>query len=202
VLRLRKQRAKNFICHLLFSAGTPMLLGGDEVLRTQGGNNNAYCQDNETSWLDWRLVETNRAFFEFVRKAIAFTRKFPVFQRRSFFSGRDVNKDNRPDIRWYGFDLEEPRWGDSECRTLAYQLDGAEADTGAGDYLVFVIFNANWDMHRIQLPDPGATRRWRRVVDTSLPDGEDFLSEGLEVETKSPDHYIAEARSTVVLLAR
>jgi glycogen operon protein len=202
VLRLRKQRAKNFICHLLFSAGTPMLLGGDEVLRTQRGNNNAYCQDNETSWLDWRLVETNQGFFEFVRKAIAFTRRFPVFQRRSFFSGRDINKDDRPDIRWYGFDLDEPRWGDSECRTLAYQLDGAEADTGAGDYLVFVIFNANWDAHRIRLPHPGGTRLWRRVVDTSLPDGEDFLSDGLEVETKSADHYIAEARSTVVLLAR
>jgi glycogen operon protein len=203
VLRLRKQRAKNFLCHLLFSAGTPMLLGGDEILRTQGGNNNAYCQDNETSWLDWGLLEKNRGFFEFVRKAIAFTRRFPVFQRRSFFSGRDINRDDRPDIRWYGHDLDEPRWGDPECRTLAYQLDGAEADIGAGDYLIFVIFNADWKTQKIRLPPPGGTRRWVRVVDTSLDDGLDFLTEGADVETTNPHHhYVARERSTVVLLAR
>jgi isoamylase len=137
-----------------------------------------------------------------VKEAILFTRRFPVLQRRSFFSGRDVNRDNRPDIKWYADDGGEPRWGDPNCRTIAYQLDGAEADTGSGDYLVFVILNASWNVHRVSLPDPGASRRWYRVVDTSLEDGKDFLAEGKEVALDPSDHYVAANRSTVVLLAR
>jgi isoamylase len=202
VVRLREQRAKNFICHLLFSAGTPMLLGGDEGLRTQGGNNNAYCQDNAISWFDWDRLEKNRAFCTFVKRAIAFTRRFPVLQRRTFFSGRDVNKDGRPDVRWYGRNLDEPPWRDPECRTLAYQLDGAEADTGAGNYLVLVILNASWSAHAIRLPEPASRERWYRVVDTSLSSGEDFVAEGQEVLLEAKDAYLAGPRSTVVLLAR
>jgi isoamylase len=202
VLRLRRQRAKNFVCQLLLSAGTPMMLGGDELLRTQRGNNNAYCQDNEISWFDWNLRARNAEFFDFVKKAIAFTRRFPALQRRDFFSGRDINNDQRPDIKWYGFCLDEPRWGDPECRTITYQLDGAEADAGAGDYLLFVILNASWNAHDVQLPDPGAPRKWRRVVDTTLEAGEDFVIEGREVLIDPSDHYIAGPRSTVVLLAQ
>jgi glycogen operon protein len=202
VLRLRKQRAKNLVCQLLLSAGTPMMLGGDEILRTQRGNNNAYCQDNDISWFDWSLRATNADFFEFVKKAIAFTRRFPALQRRDFFSGRDINHDLRPDIKWYGFGLDEPPWGDPECRTIAYQLDGAEADAGAGDYLLFVILNASWNAHKIQLPDPGAPRRWRRAVDTSLGTGEDFADEGREIPLDPSDHYVVGPRSTVVLLGQ
>jgi glycogen operon protein len=200
--RLRRQRAKNFICHLMFSAGTPMLLGGDELLRTQRGNNNAYCQDNEISWFDWSLRTKNRDFFEFVRRAIAFRRKYPVLMRRAFFTGRDINKDSRLDIQWYGMDLAPPDWGNPDLRTIAYQLDGAETDQGAGDYLVFVILNASWNAHGVRLPDPGSTRRWRRVLDTSLEAGEDFLPDGRELLLEPADHYVASARSTVVLLAR
>jgi isoamylase len=202
IARLRVRRAKNFVCHLLFSAGTPMLLGGDEALRTQGGNNNAYCQDNAIGWFDWDRLEQNRAFFTFVKRAIRFTRRFPVLQRRTFFSGRDVNKDGRPDVRWYGDNLDDPRWGDPECRTLAYQLDGAEADTGAGDYLVFVILNASWNTHSVRIPEPGPQERWYRVVDTSRADGDDFLPEGGEIELETQDRCTAAPRSTVVLLAR
>jgi glycogen operon protein len=198
VLRLRRQRAKNFILHLLFSAGTPMLLGGDEMLRTQGGNNNAYCQDNAISWFDWTLLEKNADFYRFVKEAIAFTRRYPVLLRRTFFSGRDVNADERPDIKWYGFDLDEPRWSDPELRALAYQLDGAEADRGSGDYLVFVILNADWNPCMIRLPPAGRDRHWHRVADTSRAQGDDFH----EVLLDPDDHYLASPRSTIVLLAR
>jgi glycogen operon protein len=200
VLRLRRQLAKNCICHLFLSAGTPMLLGGDELLRTQGGNNNAYCQDNAISWYDWTLTEKNRDFFDFVKKVIAFTRRWPVFQRRAFFSGRDTNRDDRPDIRWYGPNLAQPAWGDPELRTLAYQLDGAEADRGAGSYLVFVIYNADWQGKAMRIPEPGAGRRWYRVTDTSLPADADFVADG--VELVPADTYLASPRSTVLLLAR
>ena len=202
VNRLRRQRAKNLICQLMFSAGVPMLLGGDELLRTQRGNNNAYCQDNEISWYDWSLRQKNRDFFEFVRKAIAFTRRYPALQRRTFFSGRDTNKDQRHDIDWFGLDLNGPHWGDPELRTIAYQLDGAEADYEKGDYLVFVILNASWHDKHVKIPLPGPSRRWRRVVDTSLEPGEDFLPDGRELLLDPADHYVAKSRSTVVLLAR
>jgi glycogen operon protein len=200
VLRLRRQLAKSFVCQLLFSAGTPMLLGGDELLRTQHGNNNAYCQDNEISWYDWSFTRKNRDFFEFVKKAIAFTRRWPVFQRRSFFSGRDSNRDERPDIRWYGMNLDQPSWGDPELRTLAYQLDGAEADRGRGSYLVFVILNADWQQKSVRIPEPGAGRRWPRIVDTSLAAGDDFVPDGRVLDPA--EGYLANGRSTVVLLAR
>jgi glycogen operon protein len=195
------QRAKNLVLDLLFSAGTPMLLGGDELLRTQRGNNNAYCQDNAISWFDWKLREKNAGFFEFVKNAIAFTRRYPVLQRRTFFTGRDINADQRPDIKWYGFDLDEPRWHDPELRTVAYQLDGAEADRGAGDYLVFVILNADWNPCTVRIPPAGEGRKWHRVVDTSrgaTGTDDDFRETLLDPD----DIYLASPRSTIVLLAR
>jgi glycogen operon protein len=199
VVALRRQRAKNLICQLMFAAGTPMLLGGDELLRTQRGNNNAYCQDNELGWIDWGLRETNADFFGFVQKAIAFTRRFPALQRKTFFSGTDINRDNNLDIRWFGTNLDEPRWGDPELRTIAYMLDGAEAPWKAGDYLLFVMLNAASYAVSVQVPPAGRARRWRRVIDTSLPAPEDFLLDEL-VTPDAQDYYIASPRSTVVLV--
>ncbi len=202
IQKLRRQRAKNLVCQLMFSAGTPMLLGGDEMLRSQRGNNNAYCLDDDTNWFDWKLRDDNKDFFEFVKAAIRFTRRYPVFQRRSFFTNRDSNADGRPDIRWYGLDLDAPAWGDPELRTLSYQLDGAEAENRAGSYLVFVILNAHWEPRRVRVPEPGGSRRWYRAVDTSLEPGSDFHRDGEETLLAPADHYVASSRSTVVLLAR
>jgi glycogen operon protein len=217
VLKLRHRRAKNLVCDLLFSAGVPMLLGGDELLRTQRGNNNAYCQDNELGWIDWRGVERERGFLDFVKKAIRFTRRWPVLQRRRFFTGQDASGDGRPDIRWYGLDLDAPAWGDPDLRTLSYQLDGAESETVSGtwsgsaaekpasqtgSYLLFVILNAHWAARTVRIPEPGDGRRWYRVVDTHRDAGDDFKAEGEEPLLDPQDHYVANARSTIVLLAR
>jgi isoamylase len=198
IARLRRQRAKNLMIQLLFSAGTPMLLGGDELLRTQRGNNNAYCQDNDVSWFDWTARDRNADFFGFVKSAIAFTKRYPALQRKTFFSGIDANLDQFVDLRWYGFDLDDPRWGDPELRTIAFLLDGAENAT-AGDYLLFIIHNASWHPMTIRIPAPGPTRSWRRVVDTSLPT-DDFIIDG--VALAPADIYLASPRSSVVLLAR
>jgi glycogen operon protein len=202
IVRLRTQRAKNFVCQLFFSAGTPMLLGGDEFLRTQRGNNNAYCQDNDISWFDWTLRDRNRDFFEFVKKTIRFTRRYPALERRTFFSGKDTSGDQRPDIRWYGYDLDDPRWDDAELRVLAYQLDGAEADEERSPYLLFVILSADWNARTVRIPGPGEGRVWHRVVDTSCDAGDDFRPEGEEAPLTPADHYIVNPRSTVVLIAR
>src|SRR6185503_11880603 len=169
---------------------------GDELLRTQDGNNNAYCQDNEISWFDWTLREQNADFFEFVRRMIAFHRRYPVLQRRTHFTGADVNDDHFHDLRWCGFELDEPRWGDPELRTIAYLLDGAEHST-PDDYLVFVIHNASWHTVSVRIPPPGAPRAWHRVLDTSLH-GDQLRLDGEEQVLDPEDHYVASPRSSIV----
>jgi isoamylase len=200
ILALRRQLVKNYLCYLLFSSGTPMLLGGDEFLRTQQGNNNAYCQDNPLSWFDWKQVEQNQEMIDFVRKAIALTRRCTILQRRQFFLGQDLDADRIPDLSWYGLQLNPPNWGEPELRTICYLLDGGEERSGLGEYLLFLIYNADYQGHGVALPPMEGGKRWRRVVDTSLPSGEDFSEPGQEVPLAPPDIYLINSRSTVVLL--
>ncbi|HSB68436.1 MAG TPA: glycogen debranching protein GlgX [Candidatus Methylomirabilis sp.] len=202
VIRLRRQQVKNFACFLLFAAGTPMILGGDECFRTQRGNNNAYCQDNEIGWFDWGEVERHRDILTFFRKAIALTRRYPVLQCRKFFTGRDSNGNGIPDIQWFGGNLGEPAWNDPELHTLCYMLDGGEESAAAGDYVLFVILNADFRPQHVRLPNLPSGKRWQRIIDTSLAAGEDFLDEGREVPIDPPGQYIANPRSTVLLLGK
>jgi glycogen operon protein len=200
VNRLRRQLAKNHLCVLLFSAGTPMLLGGDEFLRTQRGNNNAYCQDNELSWFDWDRAADNRDMVEFLRQAIALTRRCTILQRRKFLLGRDLNSDRVSDITWYGTDLGRPAWDDPELRTLCYQLDGGEEPSALGDYRLFVIYNADHRVQGVKLPPLPEPKRWRRILDTSLDPGQEWCEPGREVVIEPADHYLANPRSVVVLI--
>jgi glycogen operon protein len=193
---------KNHACYLLFACGTPMLLGGDEFGRSQGGNNNAYCQDNEISWLDWNLAARNGELLEFFRKAIAFTRRFPVLQCRKFFLGTDLDADSVPDLTWFAPDLGEPVWRDPEARTLCYQLDTSEKGGAEEARRLFLILNGDYRAQWVKLPALGPSLAWYRAIDTSLAAGEDFMEPGAEVPIDPGDHYIANPRSTVVLLAR
>lgn len=202
ILSLRKQLAKNHACCLLFACGTPMILGGDEFGRSQQGNNNAYCQDNEISWLDWNLASRNGGLMEFFRKAIAFTRRFPVLQSRKFLLGKDLDDDGVPDLTWFAPDLGEIQWGNPEMRTLCYQLDSSEEGTHADAERLFFILNGHFEPQSVKLPPLGPARGWHRAIDTSLPDGIDFMEAGREVRLDPPEYYIANPRSTVVLLAR
>jgi glycogen operon protein len=202
VLALRARLMKNHVCALLFSSGTPMLLGGDEFARTQGGNNNAYCQDNEVSWFDWTAAARNDNLIEFFRKAIAFTRRFPVLQRRKFYLGKDLDDDEVPDLSWSAPDGGQPQWHDAEARTVCYQLDTSEDGAQSAVDRLFFILNAHFEPRYVRLPPLDPPRAWYRAIDTSLPAGEDFADAGGEVRIDPPDHYIAPARSTVVLIAR
>ena len=202
VERLRRQQAKNFICLLLFSAGTPMILGGDEFCRTQRGNNNAYCQDNEMSWFDWREVERNADVLAFLAEAVALTRRCTILERRKFLLGHDSNGDGMPDIVWYGEDLGSPTWDDPELRTLCFQLDGSEHASELGHYRLFFIFNADPALQHVALPPLWEGARWHRLVDTSLPAGEDVSLPGHEVALNPPGFYLVNPRSTVVLIGR
>ena len=130
IAALRRRLAKNFFCLLLFSSGTPMITAGDEFLRTQQGNNNAYCQDNDISWIDWSLVEKNADMLAFCRRAIAFRKSHRSLQRKRFYQGRDTSGNSIPDIAWFGPDAQEPDWHDTNLRTLCYQLDAARSTSG------------------------------------------------------------------------
>jgi glycogen operon protein len=202
VLRLRYRLVRNHICHLLFSVGTPMLLGGDELLRSQRGNNNAYCQDNELSWHDWSRRERHGDFWQFVRRAIAFNQRYPVLQKRKYYTGADGDGDGTPGLTWFGADGASPQWNDAEARLLCWRLDGGEVKTGLRDYQLFFAFNADPWLAHVKLPAPKNGTRWHRVVDTSLAAGDDFLDPGSEVPLDPADGYLVNGRSTVVLIAR
>ena len=201
VLALRRQLMKNHACVLLFSSGTPMLLGGDEFARTQQGNNNAYCQDNAISWFDWDAVSQNHEMVDFFKKAIAFARRFPVLQKRQFALGTDLDADGVPDLKWYAPDEGDPHWNDPEARTLCVQLECGPND-GLPVKRLFVVLNADFQSQWVKLPPIGSSLAWHRAIDTSLPAGQDFSDAGSEIRLDPPDHYIVNPRSTVILLAQ
>lgn len=202
IRRLRRQLVKNYICLLLFSSGVPMVLGGDEFMRTQGGNNNAYCQDNEISWFDWEATKKNSGILEFFKKAVAFTKKYTILQRRKFLLGRDLNANHIPDITWFGKDGGKPLWDDPELRTLCYRLDGGEVKSRLGNYQLFIILNADFMVQDIKIPGIEEGMKWHRVIDTSLESGEDFADVGKEILLNPFGYYPSNPRSTVVLVGR
>ncbi len=202
IIRLRKQLIKNFLCYLFFSSGTPMTSGGDEFMRTQKGNNNAYCQDNEISWFDWELTQRNSDILQFFKKAIAFTMRFTVLQRRKFFLSEDMEASNSPQIAWFGKDLQKPRWDDPELRTLCFQLEEGRGESAVDGGVLFIILNADPSLQYVQIPPPQPGLKWYRVIDTSLESGQDFLDSGQEIALDPPDHYLVNPRSTVVLLGK
>jgi isoamylase len=202
ILQLRKRLVKNYACLLLFASGTPMILGGDEFLRTQKGNNNAYCQDNEISWFNWQDAQSNKETTDFFGKAIAFIKRYTILQRRKFSLGVDLDANSIPDLSWFGPDLKAPNWLDPELRTVCMLLDGGEEQSEAGRYFLFVIYNADYHLQPVAIPPAPNGTKWHRVIDTSLPAGQDFLETGKEELLNPADQYLVNPRSTVVLLGK
>ena len=128
VMALRLRQAKNCVAILMLSRGVPMLLAGDEVLRSQSGNNNAWCQDNALSWFDWRLAEANRDMLRFTRESIALRRRHACLTANRFFDGRPIDGRGIPDIAWHGARLSEPPWDDAQGRVLAFTMAGVADD--------------------------------------------------------------------------
>ncbi len=150
---VRKRQVKNFIASLMLSQGVPMLLAGDEFFRTQNGNNNAYCQDNETSWLDWTRVEAHQDLIDFTRQAIAFRKAHPSLRRKAFLKGC-LPEEEGADIVWLAPDGSEPTWDNAEV--LGCLLNGSKKYTGAEedkDHLL-LLFNAHDHRIPFQVPPP------------------------------------------------
>jgi len=194
ILALRRRQQKNFAALLLAASGVPMFLAGDEFGRTQRGNNNAYCQDNEISWMDWTLAGRNEDLLRFFRLMISFRREHPILRRASFAAD---GSDGRPRIEWNGARLGQPDWS-WHSRSLAMHVyrDSQEDD---GDH-VYLIANAHARALAFELPRLPA-RAWRRSVDTSLDSPADTAEIGQEPLLADQSSYEAGPRSVAILIS-
>jgi isoamylase len=174
ILRVREQRARNFMALLLLSQGVPMLTAGDEVLRTQRGNNNAYCQDNDVSWVDWSFTPAARAMLRFTREMIALRKRHPSLRRTRFLNGHAAGTP--AEIQWYGESLAAPDWQDAGASVLCFTLAGVEPQEPA----LHVMINMARTERLLPLPDPVA-RNWRCIVDTTFIAPEDVVPAGAAV---------------------
>ncbi|MCB9959409.1 MAG: glycogen debranching protein GlgX [Rhodospirillaceae bacterium] len=192
--RLRAQQIRNFAALLLVSQGVPMMVMGDEVRRTQAGNNNTYCQDNPMGWFDWELVEKNADLLRFWKHMIAFRRSHPAVHRSRYFTGR-VNERGLADIAWHGTELGQPNWDDGAARVIGFTLGGF-----AGEADIHVMANMYWEPLAMAVPDANG-RQWVRAVDTARDAPDDIRPEGSE-EPHSGSHYTVGGRSVVVLISK
>jgi isoamylase len=191
---LRNRQVRNFLAILLLSRGVPMFVAGDEIRRSQRGNNNPYCQDNEISWFDWTLVDKNSALLRFCRSMIRFRKMHAAVRRDQFFDG-SLNERGLQDVTWHGTKLNHPGWDDAGARALAMTVAGFDGDSD-----LHVMFNMFWDSLDFELPTVTG-RRWFLAVDTAQPSPHDIADPGCELEVSS-NTLLVQPRSVVVLLNR
>ena len=203
---LRARQKRNLLASLFFSQGVPMLVAGDEFGRTQGGSNNAYCQDNDISWLSWKRADVDEDFFAFVRRVIALRRKHPVFHRRNFFQGRAIRGSTIKDIQWInpqGAEMSDEEWDHEYARCLGVFLSGAEMDERDNrgrqikDENFLLLFNSHHEPVPFLLPEIAPDCEWQSLLDTHIDDG--LKPDG---SFKGGDTYPLEARSLALLMQR
>jgi glycogen operon protein len=191
---LRQRQMKNFLAILLLSRGVPMLLAGDEVRHSQYGNNNAYCQDNASSWVNWHLVEKHQEMFRFCQRMIAFRKAHACLHQGRFFSGA-LNARGLPDITWHGCQVYCPGWDNPNSGVLAFTLGGIAADPD-----IHVMLNMEATGLDFALPTV-AGQQWYRAVDTALPSPADIVEPGNEPLVAAPV-YRVQSHSVAVLIAK
>jgi len=196
ILSLRNQQAKNFMAILFLSQGVPMILAGDEVLRTQQGNNNGYCQDNELGWFDWTLTEKNREMLRFVTKMIAFRKRHPCLMRKHFLTGKKKGEAPFPDVTWHGIKLNEPLWNNADAQILAYTLGRQRKE----EEDLHIVFNMSGQGVEMPLP-PLSGRTWHRAIDTGQPSLGDIFELSDQLRIKESLYRIS-SHSVVVFESR
>ncbi|XVS63363.1 glycogen debranching protein GlgX [Actinosynnema sp. CA-299493] len=203
VLALRARQARNLLATLMLSTGTPMLTAGDEQWRTQGGNNNAYCLDDETSWVDWELGGEGEAMLAFARRVIAVRRASPALRQPQFFDGRTTSS-GAPDLVWFrpdGEEMAETDWFDEGRRFLGMWIDGSNSLSRSRDgELVsddswLLLLHAGADPVEVTLPGPEYGGRYQPMIDSTTPDGSPVLGESLAAGAT----VVLEGRSLVLL---
>jgi isoamylase len=192
---LRRRQMRNFLTTLVLAQGVPMLVAGDEFARSQGGNNNAYCQDNEISWVDWRLSEENDNLLAFTRALIRLRREHIVFRRSRFFEGKTISGTEVKDVTWLradGEEMSEADWSDPEARTLCLLLSGEAGRTHLTqrgeqelDDTFLLIVNASHNPATQRLPAGSDDLRWQTLIDTAveaIEEDDGHVASGEEIE--------------------
>jgi glycogen operon protein len=206
ILALRARQQRNLLTTLILSQGVPMLIAGDEIGHTQHGNNNAYCQDNEISWLDWNLDQPKRELLEFSKFVIRIFHQHPVFRRRNFFQGRQLRGTHIKDLMWFrpdGREMTDEDWQTQFARGLGIRLAGDAIDEvdARGNRIVdetfLLLLNAHHETLLFTLPAPQQGQRWELMLDTrnSMPQPGRW-----QIERNR--RYDMEARSTALFCLR
>ncbi|QRE77718.1 glycogen debranching protein GlgX [Methylobacterium aquaticum] len=201
---VRMRQMRNLLATLLLSRGTPMLLAGDEFARTQKGNNNAYCQDNEISWIDWAAIgEEERDLAEFTQRLLILRKSLPMLSRGRFLTGAFDADLGVKDVSWLtpsGTEMTPENWNDGGARSLAVVLDGRAQTSGihrrGGEATLMLLFNAYHDMVEFTLPEVVGGDAWMRVLDTNLPDTQDLARFAVG------DTYAVTGRSMLMFVLR
>jgi glycogen operon protein len=177
---MRARQKRNLLATLMLSQGVPMFLAGDAFGRTQGGNNNGYCQDNETSWVNWSMTEDDKQLLAFTQRLVELRRRHPLFGRRRFFHGRSIRGMGVKDIQWLdpnGHEMTDEEWGLSYARCLGMYVTGEgleerdERNRPIRDDNLLMLSNAHHEQIPFQLPGSGGTMEWLPVLDTARDDG-------------------------------
>ena len=199
---LRRRQIKNAVSMLMVSQGMPMILMGDEIGRTQQGNNNTYCQDNELNWMDWTQLESNAELFRFFKHVIAFRHAHPVLRNRWHFSNRDYVGSGYADITWHGTKAWSADWSDSN-RLMAFMLCGKHARGGAvQDNYVYVAMNMHWEGQWCELPGLPSGMQWHVFANTGAPSPEDIWEPGNEPLLSDQHGLLVGDRSVVILVGK
>jgi glycogen operon protein len=201
ITALRARQMRNVLSTLLLSHGTPMLLAGDELGRTQQGNNNAYCQDNDISWVDWSLREKSQPLIRFVQTLTRLRHTHPILHRNRFLTGEFNEALGVKDLTWInasGVEMRPEDWADGNMRCFAMLMDGRAQPTGIGkrgeDATLLIVLNAHHDLVTVTLPDCPGGSRWSLLVDTNAPDG------GGRTALEFGDAYDVTARSLLLFV--
>ena len=198
---LRRRQMKNALAMLMVSRGVPMLLMGDEIGRTQRGNNNAYCHDNEFSWLDWTLQKSNEEIFRFARTCIAFRKAHPVLRGSTYFRNEDYAGSGFADITWHGTRAWKADWS-RDSRVAAFMLCGMHAKNATvKDDTIYVAMNMYWESLPFELPELRQETCWRVFANTGAPSPQDIWEPGAEPVLSDQRQFIVGARSVAILVS-
>ncbi|MCQ2116956.1 MAG: isoamylase [Bacteroidales bacterium] len=196
---LRIRQIKNFITLLMVSRGIPMILAGDEFGNSQKGNNNAYCQDNELSWVEWENLEKNARIHRFFKRMIAFRKANPVLSSPDHYKYKACESNAYPDLSWHGCKA----WNEDEnygglCLGMLVNCSQASVN----DKFIYVIMNMHWEAHPFELPEMPGGMKWHVAVNTSMPEPEDIFETGCEPVIENKMEVLLGARSIMVLVCR
>lgn len=203
LVEIRLQQIRNAMALLFLSQGTPLLLAGDEAGNSKSGNNNAYCQDNEISWINWNQLRTNKDIYEFTKYMIAFRKAHPVFHMEEEALNMDYLACGHPDISFHGEKAWRPEYENFRRQLgVLYCGEYGKKQDGSPDDYFYVMYNMHWEPHEFGPPHLPKNRRWHLAVDTSLNEINGYYEPGREPLLDEQKKYVVNGRSVVVLIGK